>query len=385
MLRLFYYMPDLKQIRKYWESKVQYPEQKQLNISQNNIPEELTTISNTRNKIDQNLEQLKYNNFWTQPYSNFQGKQAVNLANNLTKEATYITAGELLLGKLAQGVNKLIPKKTNRYKARFDENGQPIERQLDDKIKKQQDSKILDSYYYVRKQWNGDKDLKLSEKDYRNIDVVKLNPDIRKRLESTMVDYNQQELEYLLPGHTNIGIGTKDELTSILGNPRMQKFLEYIKAKPRSRGITYPGKFNNFDIYLQRTIDEIPLSSKDIDGTMAHETAHQMQKIYNISYDISKGDYFIADPKLEISREINKYVKIDPNNTWAKSINEIDADLWKFRRLHDLDARDLITDEVKQFLNEYGDRHFEMDKADDNLIKWIQKLAAINVFSTKDK
>lgn len=200
-----------------------------------------------------------------------------------------------------------------------------------------------------------------------------------------MVDYNQQELEYLLPGHTNIGIGTKDELTSILGNPRMQKFLEYIKAKPRSRGITYPGKFNNFDIYLQRTIDEIPLSSKDIDGTMAHETAHQMQKIYNISYDISKGDYFIADPKLEISREINKYVKIDPNNTWAKSINEIDADLWKFRRLHDLDARDLITDEVKQFLNEYGDRHFEMDKADDNLIKWIQKLAAINVFSTKDK
>lgn len=145
-------MPDLKQLRKYWESKIQYPEQRQLNISQNNIPEELTTVSNTRNQIDQNLEQLKYNNFWTYPYSNFQGKQAVDLANNLTKEATYTAAGEILLGKLAQGVNKLIPKKTNRYKARFDESGQPIEQKLDDKIKKQQDSKILDSYYYVRKQ-----------------------------------------------------------------------------------------------------------------------------------------------------------------------------------------------------------------------------------------
>lgn len=383
MLRLFYYMPDLKQLRKYWESKIQYPEQRQLNISQNNIPEELTTISNTRNQIDQNLEQLKHNNFWTQPYSNFQGKQAVDLANNLTKEATYTAAGEILLGKLAQGVNKLIPKKTNRYKARFDENGQPIEQKLDDKIKKQQDSKILDSYYYVRKQWNGDKDLGLTEKDYRNIDVIKLNPDIKKRLESAMVDYTQQEVEYLLPGRTNIGIGTKDELTPILGNPRMQKFLDYLKEKPRSRGATYPGEFNNFDIYLQRTIDEVPLSSKDIDGTMAHETAHQMQKIYNISYDIFKDDYFIANPKLEISRKISKYVKTDSN--WAKSINEVDADLWKFRRLHDLDARDLTTDEIKQFLNEYGDRHFKMDKVDDNLVKWIQKLAAINVFSTKDK
>lgn len=108
-----------------------------------------------------------------------------------------------------------------------------------------------------------------------------------------------------------------------------------------------------------------------------------MQKIYNISYDISQGKYPVANPKLEISREISKYVKTDSN--WTRSINEVDADLWKFRRLHDLGARDLTTDEIKQFLNEYGDRHFEMDKIDDNLVKWIQKLAAINVFSTKDK
>lgn len=376
-------MPDLKQLRKYWESKIQYPEQKQLNISQNNTPEELTTISNTRNQIDQNLEQLKYNNFWTQPYSNFQGKQAVDLANNLTKEATYTAAGELLLGKLAQGVNKLIPKKTNRYKARFDENGQPIEQKLDDKIKKQQDSKILDSYYYVRKQWNGDKDLRLTEKDYRNIDVIKLNPDIKKRLESAMVDYDQQAIQYLLLENSNIGIGNNKQLTSLLGKPNKERYFKYIKENPDSRGVIYHDGDNNFDIYIRRELNDKLLSRRDIAGTSAHEAAHQMQKVYNISYDIPYGKYLIANPKLEISREISKYVKIDSN--WAKSINEVDADLWKFRRLHDLGARDLTTDEIKQFLNEYGDRHFEMDKVDDNLIKWIQKLAAINVFSTKDK
>lgn len=383
MLRLFYYMSDLKQLRKYWESKIQYPEQRQLNISQNNIPEELTTISNTRNQIDQNLEQLKYNNFWTQPYSNFQGKQAVDLANNLTKEATYTAAGELLLGKLAQGVNKLIPKKTNRYKARFDENGQPIEQKLDNKLEKLRDDEVLDSYYYVREQWNGDKNLRLSEKDHRNIDIIKLNPDIKKRLESAMVDYNQQEVEYLLLENSNIGIGNNKQLTSLLGRPNKERYFKYIKENPDSRGVIYHDGNNNFDIYIKKELNDKLLSRRDIAGTSAHEAAHQMQKVYNISYDIPHGKYLIANPELKISREISKYVKIDSN--WAKSINEVDADLWKFRRLHNLGARDLTTDEIKQFLNEYGDRHFEMDKIDDNLVKWIQKLAAINVFSTKDK
>lgn len=267
-------MPDLKQLRKYWESKIQYPEQKQLNISQNNTPEELTTISNTRNQIDQNLEQLKYNNFWTQPYSNFQGKQAVDLANNLTKEATYTAAGELLLGKLAQGVNKLIPKKTNRYKARFDENGQPIEQKPDNKLEKLRDNEVLDSYYYVRKQWNGDKDLRLTEKDYRNIDVIKLNPDIKKRLESAMVDYEQQPIQYLLLENSNIGIGNNKQLTSLLGRPNKERYFKYVKENPDSRGVIYHDNDNNFDIYIRSELNDKLLSRRDIAGTSAHETAH---------------------------------------------------------------------------------------------------------------
>lgn len=270
MLRLFYYMPDLKQIRKYWESKIQYPEQKQLNISQNNIPEELTTISNTRNKIDQNLEQLKYNNFWTQPYSNFQGKQAVDLANNLTKEATYTAAGELLLGKLAQGVNKLIPKKSQ--KKRFIDITLQTPDNIDSAIKdklileKENALKYLNSTQLQNQLQKIDRDF--NTKYVEALDLLKekgikinFNPELRYRNLKGEFRYNISNILDLDKQYINIG----PDFTYSTMLHEIKHQLEHLEAGLRTKTT----KFNN-SVELDKVLRSNPRNKQLFDDNLNH-------------------------------------------------------------------------------------------------------------------
>lgn len=374
-------MPDLKQLRKYWESKIQYPEQRQLNISQNNIPEELTTISNTRNQIDQNLEQLKYNNFWTQPYSNFQGKQAVDLANNLTKEATYTAAGELLLGKLAQGVNKLIPKKTNRYKARFDENGQPIERELDDKLIEEQNKAFIEGFKGIRQLWNGTDDMSNIYRD--KVKHYYLNDDIKRRL-NNIIEHDQGRA--YRPGYidsrSNVGLIDPINSTnnySYLGDINKPNFKKTIND-PNIAGSQF-GSDTYQNLMVKRRLDNKQiLSPKTIKEVASHETTHQMQDLYNYHLDIwdDKLETFIPNQNIPISRDLSKYLVLRGNN----GADEVVANLWKFRLRHNIGTRDLTIDEANQFINEFK---FHFNNTDDNLPKLIQQLAGLNLLISNQK
>ena len=74
-------------------------------------------INATKREVSENLEKSKYNNFWTQPYSDFTGEQAYGLATNLIKESMYAGAGEalgtLLIGAMGKVANKLKKSKDN--------------------------------------------------------------------------------------------------------------------------------------------------------------------------------------------------------------------------------------------------------------------------------
>ena len=57
---------------------------------------ELKNLQKRDRKIRQNLESYKYHNFWTQPYQDFSGPQAVNLGTNLVKQSLYTGIGEVI-------------------------------------------------------------------------------------------------------------------------------------------------------------------------------------------------------------------------------------------------------------------------------------------------
>lgn len=67
-------------------------------------------INATKREVSENLEKSKYNNFWTQPYSNFTGEQAYGLATNLVKESMYAGAGEALGTLLVGAIGKVATK-----------------------------------------------------------------------------------------------------------------------------------------------------------------------------------------------------------------------------------------------------------------------------------
>lgn len=108
-------MPNLKQLEEYHKRRGLNPSYKSTYIKSNTIPERIQELDRAKREINQNLDQLKYNNFWTQPYSNFSGEQAVELGTNLIKESLYTGVGDILANGLVNKVSKLIPKKTKRF------------------------------------------------------------------------------------------------------------------------------------------------------------------------------------------------------------------------------------------------------------------------------
>ena len=67
---------------------------------------ELKNLQKRDRKIRQNLESYKYHNFWTQPYQDFSGPQAVNLGTNLVKQSLYTGIGEVI-GSIIPSVSKI--------------------------------------------------------------------------------------------------------------------------------------------------------------------------------------------------------------------------------------------------------------------------------------
>lgn len=391
-------MPNLKQLEEYHKRRGLNPSYKSTYIKANTIPERIQELDKAKREINQNLDQLKYNNFWAQPYSNLPGEQAVELGTNLIKESLYTGVGDALVNGLVSKVSKLIPKKTKRFKVRFEDN-KPISKQDNVSIEEQK-SAIIDNYNKIRENWNGDKNLDVTTTSKSGIDVLDLNPNIKRRLNETNVSYTLPPKFSVDLGNTNIYLGSQNKGVQLLGEENnLNSFYKYLKDYPDSKAGTFDRKNYNYDIYFKDNMNNIPISPDELGKIASHETTHQMQNLYKISYDkltrIPKEElkhvknnitsYYTPNLDLEISREIDKYLIKDPTNYWSRSINELHADLWKFRNVHNISSRDLTTQEINLFLEELGKRHFDMTKIDNNLIKWIGKLASLNVFSTKDK
>lgn len=92
-----------KGLQEYWNKILngQSPAYSYPSISSDNRTKELRdwnyNTQKTKEETKDNLESLKHNNFWTQPYSNFSGQQAAELGNNLAKP---VVATGLLTGPL---------------------------------------------------------------------------------------------------------------------------------------------------------------------------------------------------------------------------------------------------------------------------------------------
>ena len=72
--------------------------------------EEQAKVNAIKNEAYNNLEKTKYDNFWTAPYANFNGKTAYDLGTNLVKESIYTGTGEAMGALLGSAINKGISK-----------------------------------------------------------------------------------------------------------------------------------------------------------------------------------------------------------------------------------------------------------------------------------
>lgn len=102
-------------ILEYWKKQnVVLPSPKNEQISADNRTKELRNYQEAQQQVNQNLEKGKHLNFWTQPYADFDGRQAAELGSNLFKQSIYAGAGEVAGTYALQGLSKLskfIPKR----------------------------------------------------------------------------------------------------------------------------------------------------------------------------------------------------------------------------------------------------------------------------------
>ena len=147
---------------------------------------ELKNLQKRDYKIRQNLEAYKYHNFWTQPYQDFSGPQAVNLGTNLVKQSLYTGIGEV--------VGSIIPSVLKTSKLKF----------LSKSIDEFKDIPNYEQYYKEAVDY-------ITSPELRN-QLVKLDKEFNTNYVEALdryVDYNLKKYNSVLP----VVKGNLDEAT----------------------------------------------------------------------------------------------------------------------------------------------------------------------------
>ncbi len=293
-----------------------------------------------------------------------------------------LSAGLLLLPNFLEKPLKAVGKAIERGVLKGVDNITPLRRFYF----KQQDKKMVEGIHEVMKAHNGSETL--SNLDvYDNLITPKLNSDIIHRarkagsdfgnnistqnpyenLGTFILDNKQQDPLYL----------KKSKMLSSdknLANQAKESLLEFMK-NPYSSGMNRELAGNTNIIALKRYDQNgnlFPL--KRIKGTAAHEAGHMMNNVYGFNFSKETIEGFRPNTNTKLGEMLEPLLgsKLKGLEQWAKSPNELHADLWKFRTLNRIGSRDLTEKEIDRFIKEYGSKHFISDNL--NKIKEVVKL-----------
>lgn len=159
-----------------------------------------------------------------------------------------------------------------------------------------------------------------------------------------------------------------------LANQAKESLLEFMK-NPYSSGMNTELAGSTNIIALKRYDQNgnlLPL--RRIKGTAAHETGHMMNNVYGFDFSIPTSEGFRPNTNTKLGEMSEPLLgsKLKGLEQWAKSPNELHADLWKFRTMNKIGSRDLTEKEVDKFIKEYGNKHFISNNL--NKIKEVIKL-----------
>lgn len=290
-------------------------------------------INATKREVSENLEKSKYNNFWTQPYSNFTGERAYGLATNLVKESMYVGAGEALGGLISSAVSKGLKNIAIRKAIKE----VPIE-----KVNNVGTKQIV-------------QEVKSSTKPAANF--------IKARDNNKLLDVMDEFAEkYSYP---------KADRSTILSNTKTNKQARQLIARHNTylRGVSPQGYYvddiknvqsvlgSNTEDFLKyaathkRTPDQgIWITPEDIKNTTWHELLHRTQFKNKLTLDKRGSGYYEADVSNPIAKSLKPYMNNETN--WHKSVDEIWADLHSYRMNKKIGARDLTDNEAMEAMAE---------------------------------
>lgn len=392
------------------------PPSKNEQINADNRTKELKDYQNSQQQINKNLENGKYLNYWTQPYSEFSGRQAAKLGNNLFKQSLYAGAGEVAGTYALRGLNslaytglkhspksvkdaivaakivsskvkipekELVPQKSVRYtpkgistKGAYDASPS--------NIIKEQNQAFQEGIDEITQMWNGSTDMSnLISSKISSVGPYKLNPDIAQRAKNIGINRFKKHTELTSGDNVPSNYGLYDNLGSnnhiYKGNPEFNKASSKLA---NANGVMYGDDLSGYSILVKRrNVDGTLKTPQEIKEIAAHEAAHRMQSDYGISLDDPFSSISSTYPKIDestkLGKVLSKYLKTD--DLWARSGNELQANLWKYRVRHNLGTRDLTNDEAIDFFIEFGDKHFKNNTLISNNKELIDAIKAIPV------
>lgn len=251
-------------------------------------------------------------------------------------------------------------------------------------VMKQQDKAFKKGIDEISQMWNNSPDLsnyeiyKRTPRDERI--KYSLNPDISRRIENVGAkpidkpSYYLDDVEEINRFTLYDNKGNNHYIYK--GDPSIKDITEEFKDTPNFDGyFTVNDGYNN--LVVKRSSNSGRLyTPNEIRGMANHEATHLMQNNYGLSLDVLGDEYGVLNPNSTIGKKLTPF--LNNKNFWASSGDEVQAELWRFRRKYNIGTRDLTNEEASKFVKENA-RLFKKDvnPNDPNLTKGIQMIYSL--------
>ena len=279
--------------------------------------------------------------------------------------------------------------------------GKIIRNKVIDKIKplreryyRKQNQAVLDGFHETFKNVTGNSHINSTVNPYLpNARTIILDPNVRSRMDKSFIKADDISLYPVDPydkvnihlvdnsgNYQTIKDYTADKLSTFEYELALEELKNNLMSNNSALGITNRNPKFSPVIMIKRYYDGNLRSLKDMKGTAAHEALHAINTW--IKYDYAKLDnlgYKIPNPDTYFGKLLDKNLGFkypdsdfyESYKHWSRSPEELQANIYQFRALHNIGSRNLTDKEAIKFIKTYGPFHFNNDNL--NVIKKITK------------
>lgn len=180
----------------------------------------------------------------------------------------------------------------------------------------------------------------------------KLAPEIAKRVEKLGFPTKVK--------NSNVKLSIIDEDTSLrdFGDRLRSRKRNQLMDRHNTKGISGTTDDKGNIALFRRNPEGRMYSPEEIAETTYHENFHRLQSRTGWTLDKPSNGYYTANESIPIAAKLKPYLGKD---SWAKSADEVWADLYAFRMANDIGVRNLTDKEALNAV-EYLARHWDMSK-----------------------